>query len=78
MNPPFTNPLVQPLFDPLSTRYVDSFCSYYLPSSSTTMPSFGMNPPIIGFCEGLGNSYFSTTPIVDTAGAYYLLKTSVT
>jgi hypothetical protein len=78
VNPPFTDPLGQPLFDPPSMRYIDSFSSYYLPPGSTTTPSFGMNPPIFGFPEGLGNSYFSTTPVVDTVGAYSLLETSVT
>jgi hypothetical protein len=37
-----------------------------------------MNPPIFGFPEGLGNSSFSTTPVVDVVGAYSLPETSVT
>jgi hypothetical protein len=28
VNPPFTDPLGQPLFDPPSTRYIDSYSSY--------------------------------------------------
>jgi hypothetical protein len=78
VNPPFTDPLGQPLFDPPSTRYFDSFSSYSLSLGSTSTPSFGMDPLIFGFLEGLGNSYFSTTPVVDTVGAYSLLETSVT
>jgi hypothetical protein len=37
-----------------------------------------MNPLIFYFPKGLGNSYFSTTPIVYTTSAYYLSETKVT
>jgi hypothetical protein len=74
VNPLFTDPLGQTLFDPPSTRYVDSYSSYRLPPGSTITTSFGMNLPIF---EGLGNSSLSTTPIVDIARAYSLLETSV-
>jgi hypothetical protein len=78
VNPPFTDPLGQPLFDPPSMRYSDDYSSYYLLPGSTTTPSFGMNPLIFCFHEGLGNSYFSTNPIVDIVGAHSLLETTVT
>ena len=78
VNPLFTDPLGQPLFDPPSTRYVDSYSSYHLPPGSTITSSFGMNPPILGFPEGLRNSYFSTTLVVDATGSYTLPETSMT
>jgi hypothetical protein len=78
LNPPFIDPLVQPLFDPPSTRYVNSYSSYRLPPGSTITSSFGMSPPIFGFLEGLGNLSFSKTPVIDAASAYYLPETSVT
>jgi hypothetical protein len=78
LNPLFTDPLGKPLFDPPSMRYIDSYSSYRLPPGSTITSSFGMNPPIFGFPEGLGNSSFSKAPIVDFVGAYSLLETSVT
>jgi hypothetical protein len=78
VNPSFTNPLSQPIFDPPSTIYIDSFSSYYLPPGSTTTPSFGMKPPIFGFPKGLGNSFFSSTPVVHIVGVYSLPETLVT
>jgi hypothetical protein len=78
VNPSFIDPLGQPLFGPPSMRYIDSYSSYCLLPGSTMTSSFGMNPPIFGFLEGLGNSSFSTTPIVDAAGAYSLPETLVT
>jgi hypothetical protein len=78
MNPLFNDPLILPLTDPPSTRYFDSFSSYYLLPSSTTTPSFGMNPSIFSFSEGLGNSSFSTNLVVDTVGDSSLPKTLVT
>jgi hypothetical protein len=50
-NPFLTNPLGQPLFDPPSTRYVDSYSSYRLSLDSTTTPSFGTNLSSFGFPE---------------------------
>jgi hypothetical protein len=78
VNPLFTDPLGQPLIDPPSMRYFDAYSSYRLLLGSTTTQSFGMNPSSFGFPEGLGNLYFSTTHVVDTIGASYLLETSVT
>jgi hypothetical protein len=78
VNPPFIDPLGQPLFYPPSMRYVYSYSLYHLPPGSSITPSFGMNPPIFGFPEGLGNSYFSTTLVVDIVGSYPLPETSVT
>jgi hypothetical protein len=78
VNPPFTDPIFQPLFDPPSMRYVDSYSSYQLPLFSTITPFFGMNPLIFYFPEGLGNSSFSTILVVSNIGAYYLPETLVT
>jgi hypothetical protein len=70
MNPLFTDPLGQPLIDPPSTRYVNSYYFYYLPPNSTTTQCFGVNPSSFGFFEGLGNIFFFTTPIVYTASDF--------
>jgi hypothetical protein len=78
MNPLFTDPLIQPLTDPQSMRYFDAYSYYKLSHDSTTTQSFGANPSSFGFPEGLGNSSFSTTPVVDTAGAFTLLETLLT
>jgi hypothetical protein len=43
MNPPFTDPLFQPVSDPPYMRYIDSYSSYYLPLGSTTTQYFGVN-----------------------------------
>jgi hypothetical protein len=77
-NHPFTDPLSLPLIDPPSMRYINAYSSYNLPPGSTTTQSVGMNPPIFGFPEGLGNLSLSTTPVVDTFGASSLLGTSMT
>jgi hypothetical protein len=78
MNCIFNNLLGLPLIDPSSTRYFYSYSSYNLLLDSTTTQYFGMNPLIFGFPEGIGNFSFSTTLVVDTTGASYLLETSVT
>jgi hypothetical protein len=78
MNPLFTNPLYQPLIDPSSMRYIDSYSSYRLRPGSTTTLVFGTNPSSFGFPEGLGNSYFSTTHVVDIVGASSLPEISLT
>jgi hypothetical protein len=78
VNPLFTDPLGQPCTNPPFTRYFDAYYSYNLPPGSTTTQYFGMNPSYFGFPKGLGNFYFSTTPIFDIVGAYSLPKTSVT
>jgi hypothetical protein len=49
--PIFNDALVPPLIDPLSMRYVDSYCSYILPPSSTITSSFTANPSSFGFPE---------------------------
>ena len=78
VNLPFIDPLGQPLFDPPSMRYIDSYSSYRLPLGFTTTQSFSANPSSFGFLKGLGNSSFSTTLVVDIVGASTLLETSVT
>jgi len=78
MNPLFIVPFVQPLIDPPSMRYIDSYSSYRLPLGFTTTQSFSANPSSFGFLKGLGNSSFSTTLVVDIVGASTLLETSVT
>jgi hypothetical protein len=78
MNNLFTDPLDPPVTDPPSTIYVDAYSSYYLSLGSTTTQSFGVNPSSFGFPEGLGNSSFSTTLVVDIVVASSLPKTSVT
>jgi hypothetical protein len=77
VNPLFTDPLILPLTDPPSTRFIDAYSSYILSPRSTTTQYFAMNPPLFGFTEGLGNFSFSTTHVVDTVGAS-LLGTSMT
>jgi len=74
----FTGPFVLPLIDPPSTRYFDANYSYRLMPGSTTSQYFGVNPSSFGFLLGLGNSSFSTTPIVSIVGASCLPKTSLT
>ena len=77
MNPLFTDPLIQPLINPPSMRYIDAYSSYNLPPGSFTTQFFGMNPRIFAFPKGLGNLSLSTTHVVDTVGASSLLGTSV-
>jgi hypothetical protein len=74
----FIDPLNQPLIDPPSTRNYDAYYHYYLSLGSIPMRYFGMKSPSFHFPEGLGNSYFSTTPLVDIVGASSLSKTLVT
>jgi hypothetical protein len=74
----FTGPLGQPLTDPPSLRYFDSYSSYRLLPNPATTQSFGVNPSLFGFLEGHGNSSFSTNIVVDIVGASYLLETSLT
>jgi hypothetical protein len=77
-NPLFTDPLFPPLIDPPFTIFSYAYYSYYLPPSSTTTQSFGVNPSSFGFPEGLGNLSFSTTPVVGIVGASSLPETSMT
>jgi len=76
-NPLFTNPLDLPLTDPPSMRYIDAYSSYNLPPGSTTTQTFGMNPPIFVFLEGLESLPLSTTHVVNIVGASPLLGTLV-
>jgi hypothetical protein len=85
-NPPLTDPLGPLLIELPSTRFLDAYSSYHLPTSSATRKYFGMNPLTFDFTEGLGVSPpLSTTLVVDparaqtaTAGASSLLGTFVT
>jgi hypothetical protein len=78
VNPLFNDTHILPLTDPPSARYFDAYSSYYLPPRSTATLSFGMNPPIFYFPEGLQNLSFSTNYMVDIFGASSLPKTFLT
>jgi hypothetical protein len=52
----------------------DSYSSYLFTTQFNHYTIFWHEPTIFGFPEGLGNSSFSTTPVVDTVGAYSLPK----
>jgi hypothetical protein len=72
MNLLFSYPLILLL---TYMRYLDAFYSYYFLPGSTTTPSFGMNSSNFGFPEGICNSLFSITLIVNTVASYSLPET---
>jgi len=78
VNPPIIDPHGPLLVEIPSSTFLDAYSSYNLPSYSSIRRSFGMNPSYFCFPKGLGNLSLSTTPVVDTASASSLLRTTMT